>query len=108
MKFSEIKKLAESQDQIDKLEDKKFDLERALENARNITKGIKYADTHMQIILKLGHLAEEHGLEIDEYQENKVFQAKNKLESEIYQLEEIFEDAIRSISNKIDELGYED
>ena len=108
MKFSEIKKLAESQDKIDKLEDKKFDLERALSDARDITKGIKYADTHMQIILKLGHLAEEHGLEIDEYQEGKVFEAKNKLESEIYELEEVFTEAIRSISNKIDELGYED
>ena len=108
MKFSEIKNLAENKQLIDKLEDKKFDLENALDSARDITKGIKYADTHMQIILKLGHLAEEHGLEIDEYQEGKVFEAKNKLESEIYQLEEVFEDAIRDISNKIDELGYED
>ena len=108
MKFSEIKTLHENQQVIDKLEDKKFDLESALRSARDITKDIKYADTHMKIILKLGNLAEEHGLAIDEYQEGKVFEAKNKLESEIYQLEEVFEDAIRDISNKIDELGYED
>ena len=33
---------------------------------------------------------------------------KNALESAIYQLEEPFEDAIRDIKNKIDELEYED
>ena len=37
---------------------------------------------------------------------NQVYQAKNKLESAIYQLEEDFEEAIRDISNKIDELEY--
>ena len=50
------------------------------------------------------HPAEEHGLQLDSYDENAVFQAKNKLESAIYQLEEVFEDAIRDVSNKIDEL----
>ena len=51
MKFNEIKKLTENQQVIDKLEDRKFDLESALRDARDITKSIKYADMHMDIIL---------------------------------------------------------
>ncbi|MDA8847117.1 hypothetical protein N9J02_00625 [bacterium] len=108
MKFTEIKTLHENQKVIDKLEDKKFDLERALDDARDITKTIKYADMHVDIITNISTLAEKHGIEIDEYQERKVFEAKNKLESEIYELEEVFKEAIRDIDNKIDELGYED
>tara|TARA_Y100000389_G_scaffold200444_1_gene240872 strand:- start:2834 stop:3169 length:336 start_codon:yes stop_codon:yes gene_type:complete len=107
MKFNEIKILQENQKVIDKLEDKKFDLERALDNARDITKTIKYADMHIEIVSKLETLAEENGIEIDEYQERKVFEAKNKLESEIYELEEVFKDAIRDVTNKIDELEME-
>ena len=108
MKFTEIKTLHENQKVIDKLEDKKFDLERALDDARDITKTIKYADMHVDIVTKISTLAEKHGIEIDEYQERKVFEAKNKLESEIYELEEVFKEAIRNIDNKIDELGYDD
>jgi len=107
MKFNEIKILHENQKVIDKLEDKKSDLELALSSAREITKTIKYADMHVEIVSKLGTLAEENGLELDSYDENAVFQAKNKLESAIYQLEEVFEDAIRDVSNKIDELEME-
>jgi len=58
-------------------------------------------------ISKLGGIAEEVGLELDEYQERQVFDAKNKLESSIYELEEVFTDAIRNISNKIDDLEYD-
>jgi hypothetical protein len=107
MKFNEIKKLHENQQVIDKLEDKKFDLERALEDARSITKTIKYVDTHVEIVSKLGTLAEENGLQLDEYYERQVYSAKNKLESEIYELEEVFKDAIRDVTNKIDELEME-
>ena len=107
MKFNEIKTLHENQKVIDKLEDKKSDLELALSSARDITKNIKYVDTHVEIVSQLGTLAEENGLELDSYDENSVFQAKNKLESAIYQLEEVFEDAIRDVSNKIDELEME-
>jgi uncharacterized membrane protein YkoI len=104
MKFNEIKKLQENQNVIDQLEDKKFDLESALRSAREITRDIKRTDIHVEIVSKLGTLAEEHGLQLDSHDENVVFQAKNKLESAIYQLEEVFEDAIRDVSNKIDEL----
>lgn len=86
---------------LNPLEDKLFNLERALEDAREITKNIKYADTHMQILVKLSTLAEEHGLEIDSHQEGKVFEANNKLESEVYELEEVFKEAIRDVEMKI-------
>ena len=107
MKFDEIKKLHENQNVINKLEDKKSNLESALSSARSITKNIKYVDTHVEIVSQLGTLAEENGLELDEYQERQFFDAKNKLESAIYELEEVFKDAIRHISNKIDELEEE-
>jgi hypothetical protein len=107
MKFKEIKILHENQQVIDKLEDKKTNLEFALSSARDITKTIKYADMHVEIVSQLGSLAEEHGLELDEYQERQVYEAKNKLESEIYELEEVFKDAIRDVTNKIDELETE-
>lgn len=104
MKFKEIKNLQENKKAIDKLQDRLFSLESALDSARAITKTIKYADMHVEIITKLNGLAEENGLELDEYQERQVYKAKNKLESEIYQLEEVFEDRIRALKNKIDEL----
>ena len=93
---------------IDQLEDKKYELEASLRRAREITKDIKRDDTHINILSKLGTLAEEVGLTLDDYQERVVLQLHNKLESEIYQLEEVFTDAIRDIDNQIDELTYVD
>ena len=108
MRFEEVnsKKINENKELISKLEDKKYDLELALERARAETKNIKYADMHMEIVNAVSNIAEDNGIEIDEYNINQVYRAKNKLESAIYQLEEDFEEAIREISNKIDELEY--
>lgn len=109
MRFRELnnKKLQENKEELSRLEDKKYDLESALDRARQITKTIKYVDTPTEIMSKLGTLAEEHGLELDSYDENKVLEAKRELESAIYQLEEVFKDAIRDLSNKIDDIEYE-
>lgn len=93
---------------VEQLEDKLYKLEGALGMARDITRDIKYVDTHIEIISKLSGVAEDVGLELDKYDESKVLELKNELESAIYQLEEPFEDAIRDIQNKIDELEYED
>lgn len=100
--------ITESQEEISTLEDKLYKLEGALGMARNITRDIKYVDTHIEIISKLAGVAEDVGLELDKYDESKVLELKNELESAIYQLEEPFEDAIRDIQNKIEELEYED
>lgn len=109
MRFRELnnKKLQENKEELSRLEDKKYDLESALDRARQITKTIKYVDTPTEIMSKLGTLAEEHGLELDRYDENKVLEVKRELESAIYQLEEVFKDAIRDLSNKIDDIEYE-
>ena len=93
---------------VEALENKKYELEGALSRAREITKDIKYVDTHVEIVSRLGTLAEEVGLQLDDYNERQVYAAKNQLESAIYELEEVFEDAIRDISNKIDDLEYQD
>jgi len=90
------------------LEDKLYKLEGALGMARDTTKTIKYVDTHIEIMSKLAGIAEDVGLELDKYDESKVSELKNELESAIYQLEEPFEDAIRNIQNQIDELEYEE
>ncbi len=79
-----------------------------LRRTSEITKDIKYVETHGKIVSRLGTLAEEVGLQLDDYNERQVYAAKNQLESAIYELEEVFEDAIRDISNKIDELEYQD
>ena len=102
-----VGKIYEVADKVEKMKNKLYDKEQALETARSITKDIKYANTHMEIISKLGTLAEEQGLVLDEYQERRVFQVANKLESEIYELEEVFKDAIRDLRNKIDDMEEE-
>jgi hypothetical protein len=96
-------KIYEVADRVEQLEDKLYDMKSAKSNARNITKKIKYSNVYSEIVAELGTLAEDNGLELDEYQIRQVYQAQNHLESEIYQLEEIFDDAIRELRNKIDD-----
>ena len=105
MRLSEFY-IKEQEESIEAVQQEVDKLELALSSARDITKGIKYEDTTMNIVSQMSRLAEDNGIEMDEYNINQVYQAKNKLESAIYQLEEDFEDAIRDISNKIDELEY--
>lgn len=83
-------------------EDKLIDLQSALTQARSITKGIKYVDEHINILARLGTLADEHGIELDKYDSDAVLTAKNNLESACYELEGVFEDAIRDAQNQID------
>ena len=85
------------------LNDYVMDLEFAVGEARNITKQIKYADMHMDIISKLSLLAEKYGVEIDEYDIRQVYKAKNNLESAIFELDQAFEEKLREIKNKIDD-----
>ena len=89
--------------QLQPLADK---LEYGPQAARDITKQIKYADSHMTIISELGALAEKLGLDEKEldYYENQVFDAKNKLESAVYEMEEFFDDKYKEVAYKIEEL----
>ena len=74
--------------------------------AREITKQIKYADVHMTIISELNTLADKLGIEEKEldYYERQIFDAKNKLESACYEMEEIFQDKYKEVAYKIEEL----
>ena len=90
------------------LHDRLYDLEAALRSAREITKQIKYADTHMTVIGELEALAEKVGLKLDDYDVRQVYQANNSLESAVYELEAAFEEAIRDIQNEIDDAEYEE
>ena len=85
------------------LNDYVMDLEFAVKEARNITKQIKYADMHMDIISKLSLLAEKYDVEIDEYDIRQVYKAKNNLESAIFELDQAFEQKLREVKNKIDD-----
>lgn len=85
------------------LDDYLMDLKFALEEVVSITKNIKYADMHMTIISDVEALAEKHGVEIDEYDINQIYKAKNNLESKIFELEQAFKDKYREVQNKIDD-----
>lgn len=93
---------------IEALEKREDQLSYALGKAREITRDIKRDDTHIEILSRLGTMAEEVGLELDKYQESKVLEVHNQLESEVYELEEVFIDALRDVRNQIEELQYDD
>jgi hypothetical protein len=73
------------------------DLERALMQARKITKGITYDNTVNEIMVEIENLVKAYALDMDDfnYHNSRVYEAKHELESAIYGLDEIFEDALR-------------
>jgi hypothetical protein len=73
-------------------------LEIALQQARQITKMIKYDDTVTDIVVKIQALAEKFNIDANDirYAIDDVYEAKQKLESVVYGLDEIFEDALRN------------
>ena len=92
--------------QIAKLQPIADKLEFGPGEAREITKQIKYADTHMTIISELNTLADKLGIDEKEldYYERQIFDAKNRLESACYEMEEIFQDKYKEVAYKIEEL----
>ncbi len=85
-------------------------VEHALNQARQVTKEIKYDDTASSIILRLRELAKSVP-NIDEatlrMSEKDVEEAARNLESAIYQLEEAFNDAVSNVKGQIDNLESE-
>jgi hypothetical protein len=73
-------------------------LEIALQQARQITKMIKYDDTVTDIVVKIQALAEKFNIDANDirYAIDDVYETKQKLESVVYGLDEIFEDALRN------------
>ena len=92
--------------QIAKLQPIADKLEFGPSEARDITKQIKYADVHMTIISELNTLADKLGIDEKEldYYERQIFDAKNRLESACYEMEEIFQDKYKEVAYKIEEL----
>jgi hypothetical protein len=84
--------------------------EYALSKAKQVTREIKYDDTASSIITRIRALAQS-GIALDEadlkYAEDDVFNAIRALESAVYGLDVIFEDAVRNTQNKIDDLESE-
>ena len=81
--------------------------ESAYVQVRATTKNIKYDDTAIEILSKVGTIVDD--LDVEEvkdeieYLERALFDAKNNLESAVYELEAPFEDLIRTLKNKIDD-----
>ena len=80
-------------------------LEIALQQARQITKMIKYDDTVTDIVVKIQALAEKFNIDANDirYAIDDVYEAKQKLESVVYGLDEIFEDALRNAQYAADD-----
>ena len=99
MKLNEVIVQEQSEEEIraelKRLEPIADKLEFAQQEARDITKAIKYENTTSEIMIGLGGLADKLGIderELDYY------------ESAIYEMEEVFEDKYRDVANKIEEL----
>lgn len=78
----------------------------ALDQARKITKAIKYDDTVGEIFVQIQMLAEKFpGIDMQDlnWKMDEVSEAKNALESAVYGLEEPFEEALRNASYESDE-----
>lgn len=86
--------------------EKEYEFKQALQQARQITKAIKYEDTVRDIIVHIQMLAEKYpGVDIKdlEYEINNVLEVNNALESAVYKLEEPFEEAMRNASYEEDD-----
>tara|TARA_R110002167_G_scaffold350418_1_gene562645 strand:- start:66 stop:374 length:309 start_codon:yes stop_codon:yes gene_type:complete len=93
---------------IKQLQDLERQLESALDSVRYTTKQIKYNDVPSDIIYEIENLADELDITYHSYQINDVWSALTNLESAIYSLEEIFEDALSDVRYKIEELEEEE
>jgi hypothetical protein len=93
MDKSHKKSMAEAQG------DTLLDPESALQQARKITKAIKYENTSNDIIVQMQMLAERtEGVDMRTLEDSvdEVYAAQRQLESAVYGLEEAFEEAIRN------------
>lgn len=86
--------------------EKEHEFKMALDQARKITKAIKYDGTVGEIMVQIEMLAEKFpGINMRdlEWKMDEVREAKNALESAVYGLEEPFEEAMRDASYEDDE-----
>ena len=95
-------------EKLNQLQDLEWQLDSALDSVRDITKQIKYNDVPSEIVSEIENLANELDITYYSYQINDVWSAIHNLESAIYNLEEIFEDALSDVRYKIEELEEEE
>tara|TARA_R100001460_G_scaffold67913_1_gene108377 strand:+ start:149 stop:448 length:300 start_codon:yes stop_codon:yes gene_type:complete len=88
---------------IEELENKKIKLEDLVGEVFEITRKIKYLDL-MNIDIEVQGIAEDNNININ-YELDKVREVLNNLESAFYNLNQPFEDELKSIENKIDEIN---
>tara|TARA_B100000575_G_C22750038_1_gene447532 strand:- start:263 stop:562 length:300 start_codon:yes stop_codon:yes gene_type:complete len=88
---------------IEELENKKIKLEDLVGEVFEITRKIKYLDL-MNIDIEVQGIAEDNNINI-KYELENVRQALNNLSESIYNLNNPFEDELKSIENKIDEIN---
>ena len=88
---------------IEELENKKIKLEDLVGEVFEITRKIKYLDL-MNIDIDVQGIAEDNNINI-KYELQNVRQALNNLSESIYNLNNPFEDELKSIENKIDEIN---
>ena len=91
--------------QLAVLEKQLSNAEVGLRRAREITRQIKYDSVSMNIVSEITELAKSLGLEDGiKYGASNVMEAERALEAAVYELEESFEDHVRGIRWKIDDL----
>ena len=88
---------------IEKLENKKIKLQDLVGEVFEITRKIKYLDL-MNIDIDVQGIAEDNNINI-KYELENVRQALNNLSESIYNLNQPFEDELKGIENKIDEIN---
>lgn len=101
--------ISELEKKFAELEKRKEILRSAVEEARGITKDIKYDDTVMSIVNRIQALAEKTGVDMTDikYAIQEVTEKANELESAVYALDDAFTDAYRSADYDASELEYE-
>jgi hypothetical protein len=100
---------ANAGNQLPALEKQLSNAEAGLRRAREITRQIKYDSVSMTIVSEITELAKSLGLEAGiKYQVSGVMEAERALEAAVYELEETFEDHVKDIRWKIEDLEDQD
>lgn len=94
------------QQRISELSQEKEKVEIILNKARNITRSVKYEPVALSIIAKLKSLSEEVSIDPREFQyyENQVVEAQQALQAAVYNLDDVFVDLYKRITDQIDDL----
>lgn len=90
---------------VSPLKNRMAELESAVKKSQEITKLIKYDDTIQQIISQISELAQQVGIDPSDlkFPIQDVHEAKQKLNAEVYNLEQVFHNAFLDVRNALDQ-----